>query len=161
MFFVNPVAALRKARRALNHGGVLTMTVWRKKEENPWLYDAGLAVTEIVPLPPSTDEPTCGPGPLSMANPDLVSAQLLAAGFGDVTFERFDTPIRIGDTVADAVNFAMALGPAGEAIRLAGEEGARRRPQVIAALEKTLAAYAGPDGIHGPASTWIATASAT
>lgn len=161
MFFVNPAVALRNVRCALKDGGALTMIVWRKKEENPWLYDAELAVTEIVPLPPSTDEPTCGPGPFSMASPDLVSAQLVAAGFGAVTFERFDTLIRIGNTVADAIDFAMALGPAGEVIRLAGAEGEKHRPQVVAALEKILGANARPDGIYGTASTWIVTARAT
>jgi len=160
MFFVNPVAALRNVRRALKDGGTFTMTVWRKKEDNPWLSDVERAVKDIVPLPPSTDQVTCGPGPFSMVSADLVSAQLLAAGFDDVIFERFDTPIRIGDTIPDAIEFAMALGPAGELIRLAGEEGARRRPEVVAALEKILAAFVHPDGIYGQASTWIVTARA-
>jgi ubiquinone/menaquinone biosynthesis C-methylase UbiE len=160
MFFVNPVAALRNVRRALKDDGTLTTTVWRKKEDNPWLHDVERAVQDIVPLPPSTDEATCGPGPFSMASADLVSAQLLAAGFDTVTFERFDTPIRIGDTIADAIEFSMALGPAGELIRLAGEKGARRRAQVVATLEKLLAGFARPDGIYGDASTWIVTARA-
>ncbi len=160
MFFENPVAALRNLRRALRDGGELTMTVWRRKDENAWLHSAELAVAPIVPLPPSTDEATCGPGPFSMASADLVSAQLLAAGFHDVTFERFDTPIRVGDNVADAVNFAMALGPAGEIIRLAGKEGERRRPQVTAALEKMFAPLVRPDGVFAGASTWIVTARA-
>jgi ubiquinone/menaquinone biosynthesis C-methylase UbiE len=160
MFFINPVAALRNVRRSLKDGGTLTMTVWRKKDDNAWLHEAELAVQEIVPLPPSTDQATCGPGPFSMASADLVSAQLLAAGFGDVAFERFDTDIRIGDTVADAIDCAMALGPAGEIIRLAGDEGVKRRPQVIKALEKVLAPYTRADGVYGPASTWIVTARA-
>ncbi len=155
MFFENPVAALRNLRRALKSGGRLVMTVWRKKEDNPWLHDAERAVAPIVPLPPSTDEPTCGPGPFSMASADVVSAQLLAAGFREVAFERFDTPIRIGDSVGDAVNFAMALGPAGEMIRLAGAEGERRRPQVAIALDGLLAPLARPAGVFAGASTWI------
>jgi ubiquinone/menaquinone biosynthesis C-methylase UbiE len=160
MFFVNPVAALRNVRGALKDGGALTMTVWRKKEDNPWLYDVERTVQDIVPLPPSTNEVTCGPGPFSMASADLVSAQLLAAGFDHATFERFDTPIRIGDSIADAIEFSMVLGPAGELIRLAGEEGAKQRPRVVTALEEVLAAFARPDGIYGDASTWIVTARA-
>jgi SAM-dependent methyltransferase len=160
MFFANPVAALRNLRRALKDGGALTMTVWRNKGENPWLRDAEQAVADIVPLPHSTDEPTCGPGPFAMASPDALSAQLIAAGFGDVAFERFDTPIRVGDTVAEAVDFAMALGPAGEMIRLAGSEGERRRPDVVAALRKVFAARASTDGVYAGASTWIVTARA-
>jgi SAM-dependent methyltransferase len=158
MFFANPVAALRNLRRELKAGGRLVMTVWRKKDANPWLHDAERAVAPIVPLPPSTDEATCGPGPFSMMSADVVSTQLLAAGFRDVTFERFDTPIQIGDSVRDAVDFAMALGPAGEMIRLAGAEGERRRPQVAAALEKLLAPLERPAGVFAGASTWIVVA---
>ena len=38
----------------------------------------------------------------------------------------------------EAVEFAMALGPAGEIIRLAGEEGEKRKPEVVATLKETL-----------------------
>jgi SAM-dependent methyltransferase len=160
MFFDNPVAALRNVRRSLKDGGQFTMTVWRKKDDNAWLHDAELAVTAIVPLPPTTDQVTCGPGPFSMASADLMSAQLLAAGFGEVAFERYDTRICIGKTVPRAIECAMALGPAGEIIRLAGDEGTRREPEVIAALEKVFAPFTRPDGVYGPASTWIVTARA-
>ncbi len=49
----------------------------------------------------------------------------------------------------------MALGPAGEIMRLAGEEGERRKPQVIAALRETLRPYARDDGVWAPSSTWF------
>jgi SAM-dependent methyltransferase len=160
MFFENPVSALRNVRRSLKDGAAITMTVWRRKDENPWLYAAEQAVAPIVPLPSSTDAPTCGPGPFSMASADLVSAQLLAAGFCDIAFERFDTSMRIGDGIADAIDFAMALGPAGEIIRLAGAEGERRRPQAIEALERTLRPLTRSDGVFSVASSWIVTARA-
>jgi SAM-dependent methyltransferase len=161
MFFDNPVAALRNLRRSLADGGALTMTVWRRKDENPWLYSAEQAVAPIVPLPPSTDEATCGPGPFSMASADVLSSQLLAAGFRDVAFERYDTPIQIGSSVDDAVDFAMALGPAGEIIRLAGAEGERRRAQVVATLAKTFGSFVREDGVvYADASVWIVTARA-
>jgi len=56
------------------------------------------------------------------------------------------------------VEFATALGPAGEIIRLAGEEGEKRKPQVIAALKELLSSYERPDGIWAGSSTWIITA---
>ena len=160
MFFENPVSALRNVRRSLESGAPLTMTVWRRKDENPWVYAAEQAVAPIVPLPPSTDAPTCGPGPFSMASADLVSAQLLAAGFRDIAFERFDTSMRIGDDIAEAIDFAMALGPAGEIIRLAGVEGERHRPRAIDALETALRPLARADGVFAAASSWIVTARA-
>jgi hypothetical protein len=83
---------------------------------------------------------------------------LRAAGFDRITFERYDCDICIGRDLNDAIEFAMALGPAGEIIRLAGEEGEKRKPQVVAALKETLAPYVRPDGVWGPSSTWFITA---
>ena len=40
MFFVSPVAALRNVRQSLVPGGKLAMVVWRRREDNLWLYRA-------------------------------------------------------------------------------------------------------------------------
>lgn len=160
MFFMMPGAAMRNIRTALKPGGVLTQIVWRKREENPWLYDAELRVREIVPVVSheDTDQVHCGPGPFSMAGPDMVSAMLKAAGFTGITFERFDTDICIGRDLNEAVEFAMQLGPAGEIIRLAGAAGEALRTQVAAALRDTLSVYARKDGVWAPSSTWFISA---
>ena len=60
--------------------------------------------------------------------------------------------------MGEAIEFAMALGPAGEIIRLAGEEGEKRRPQVVAALGEALARYSRTDGVWAPSSTWFVNA---
>jgi SAM-dependent methyltransferase len=160
MFFSMPGAALRNIRRALVPGGGLTMIVWRRREDNPWLYDAERCVKAIVPLVSheDSDQVHCGPGPFSMAGPDMVSDLLHGAGYDRIAFERFDTDICIGRDIDEAIEFAMALGPAGEIIRLAGEEGARRRGPVVAALRETLGVYARPDGVWAPSSTWFVSA---
>jgi ubiquinone/menaquinone biosynthesis C-methylase UbiE len=160
MFFTLPGAALRNIRRSLHSGGELTMVVWRRREENAWLHEAELRVREIVPVVAheDTDRVHCGPGPFSMAGPDMVSSMLRGAGYDRITFERFDTDIRIGRNLDDAVDFAMALGPAGEIIRLAAEEGEKRKPEVVAALRDTLGRYARKDGVWAPSSTWIVNA---
>ncbi len=160
MFFEMPGAAMRNLRKALKPGGTLTQIVWRRREENPWLHEAELRVREIVPVvsQEETDQVHCGPGPFSMAGPDMVSTMLHGAGFECITFERYDCDICIGGDVDEAIEFAMALGPAGEIIRLAGEEGAKRKPQVIAALRETLTTFARVDGIWAPSSTWFITA---
>jgi hypothetical protein len=93
-----------------------------------------------------------------MANADVVSAMLKAAGFERIAFERFDVDICIGRDLDDAVEFAVALGPAGELIRLAEAEGEKRRPQVLAALRKALAPYVRSQGVWAPSSTWFVTA---
>jgi ubiquinone/menaquinone biosynthesis C-methylase UbiE len=160
MFFMLPGAALRNIRKALKPGGELTMIVWRRREENPWLHDAELRVKEIVPVVSheETDQVHCGPGPFSMAGPDMVSSMLRSAGYDRIDFERFDADICIGRDVPEAIEFAMALGPAGEIIRLAGAEGEKRKPEVAAALRETLSRYARNDGVWAPSSTWFVTA---
>jgi ubiquinone/menaquinone biosynthesis C-methylase UbiE len=160
MFFEMPGAAMRNVRKALKPGGTFTQIVWRRREENPWLHEAELRVKEIVLVVSheETDQVHCGPGPFSMAGPDMVSTMLRGAGFERITFERYDCDICIGSDMEDAIEFAMALGPAGEIIRLAGEEGAKRKPQVVAALKETLAPFARPDGIWAPSSTWFISA---
>jgi len=161
MFFASPVAALRNVRKSLTQGAEIVMIVWRRREDNPWLHAAELRVREIVPERHPTNEPTCGPGPFSMSGPDMVSDQVQAAGFTRTSFGRFDADICIGRDIEEAVEFAMALGPAGELIRLAGDEGERLRPEVTAALRETLSVYARSDGVYAPSSTWIISARTT
>ena len=160
MFFMSPGAALRNVRKALKPGGELTMVVWRRREDNPWLHDAELCVKEIVPVVSheETDQVHCGPGPFSMADPDLVSSMLKGQGYDRISFSRFDADICIGRDVAEAIEFAMALGPAGEVMRLAGAEGERRKPKVVLALRETLSRYDRGDGVWAPSSTWFVSA---
>jgi len=160
MFFNLPGVALRNIRRALRPGGELTMIVWRRREDNPWVHEAELCVREIVPVVSheETDQIHCGPGPFSMAGADMVSDMLRHAGYEHISFERYDTDICIGRSLDDAIDFAMALGPAGEIIRLAGEDGQKRKPQVVAALRDVLARCQRPDGIWAGSSSWFITA---
>ena len=160
MFFNMPGAALRNMRKAMKPGGTLAMIVWRQREDNPWVHDAEVCVKAIVPVVSheDTDQVHCGPGPFSMAGADMVSAMLHGAGYDRIAFERFDADICIGRDLAEAIEFAMALGPAGEIIRLAQEEGEKRRPQVVAALRETLSRYERDDGVFAPSSTWFVSA---
>lgn len=160
MFFANPVAAHRNVRRALEPGGRLCTVVWRRKLDNEWLYRAEQVVEEFVTEPEESDEPTCGPGPFALADADTTSQILLSAGFTDVALRRCDLPIRIGRDLDQAVELVMALGPAGEVIRLAGEEAERIRPEIEAAVRGVLREFDGPDGVVSTASSWIVTATA-
>ena len=158
MFFANPVAALRNVREALVPGGRLTMVVWRRRIDNDWLYRAQTIVEGIVERPEEYDEPTCGPGPFSMADADTTSEILLRAGFADVSLHRCDLPILVGNDVDEAIELVMALGPAGEILRLAGDRAAHLHGQVHDALKAGLAEFQGPDGMAAGASTWIVSA---
>lgn len=159
MFFASPVRALRNVRRAMSPKGELCMIVWRKRQDNPWVHAAELVVREILPdREEKKDDITCGPGPFSMSSADVVSDQLLGAGFRDCAFERHDVPILIGRTIDEAIDFAMNLGPAGEIVRLAAEEGEREKPRVIDALRKTFQEFQTKDGIVAPSSAWFVSA---
>lgn len=160
MFFHMPGAAMRNIRRHLKPGGRLDMIVWRKREDNPWLHDAELSVRALVPVVShdETDQVHCGPGPFSMSGADLVSSLLSAAGYRRIMFERFDTDICIGRDLEEAIAFAMALGPAGEIIRLAGKAGETKLPEVRRTLSDVLKRYQRDDGIWAPSSTWFVSA---
>ena len=160
MFFNMPGAAMRNIRKHLKPGGRLDMIVWRQREDNPWLHEAELKVREIVPVVShdDTDQVHCGPGPFSMAGADMMSAMLTGVGYEHVTFERFDTDICIGRDVDEAIAFAMALGPAGEIIRLAGDEGERLAGEVAEVLRDTMQGYCRDDGVWAPSSTWFISA---
>jgi SAM-dependent methyltransferase len=155
MFFANPVQALRNVRTALAPGGRLCAVVWRRKLDNEWLHRAELVVEQYLEHPEETDEPTCGPGPFSMANADTVSEQLKIAGFEEISLRRCDLPIKIGNDLDHAVEFNMSLGPAGEVLRLWGDRVDEIRPKIDGGLHKALAEFDGPDGVIAPASTWI------
>jgi SAM-dependent methyltransferase len=160
MFFANPVAALRNVRKALVPGGRLAMAVWRSKVENEGFYRGQLVTERFVSKPESYDEPTCGPGPFSMGNADTTSGILVSAGFQNISLLRCDKPILIGVDLDEAVEFVMNIGPAGEILRLAGEQAEHLHETVAQALREDMAEWAGPDGkVMGPASTWIVTAS--
>ncbi|MHA1547256.1 MAG: class I SAM-dependent methyltransferase [Alphaproteobacteria bacterium] len=161
MFFNLPGAAMNNIRKSLKPGGKFTQVVWRKRQENPWLHDAELCVKKIVPVVShdDTDAVHCGPGPFSMAGPDMVSAMMVSTGYERVSFERFDCDISIGRDLDEAIQFAIAYGPAGEIIRLAQEEGQRLLPEVKSALRQVLARYVRSDGsVWAPSSAWIITA---
>lgn len=161
MFFANPVAALRNVGTALAPGSPLNMVVWRRKIDNDWLHRAELVVEDYLDQPEETDEPTCGPGPFSMADADAVTEVLVQAGFEQISLERSDLPIEIGSDLDQAVELVMAIGPAGEVIRLAGEGAAEIRPTIEAKLREALADFVAGNGtVVAPASTWIISARA-
>ena len=160
MFFISPVAALRNVCRSLVPGGKLAMVVWRRREDNLWMYRAQQIVEAIVQKPEEYDEPTCGPGPFSMAGADTTTDILVHAGFTDISLRRSDLDLMGGRTLDEAIDLVMSIGPAGEILRLQGDRAADLLPRVDAALREGLAEFIRDDGsVWAPASTWIATAS--
>ena len=157
MFFENPVAAMKNMRRALKPGGRFTMIVWRDMADNPWLGAAKAIALEHLPQP-GADARTCGPGPFSMADQELVTAQMKAAGFTDIVFERVDAPVRMGDSIDDAIGFQLALGPAGEVYREAGDRAEAKHDALVADLTRLLEPHVAEDGVYMASSSWVISA---
>lgn len=156
-FFENPVAGLRSMRAALRPGGEMVMIVWRTIDDNPWLGLPKQIVLNYLP-PPGDDARTCGPGPFSMANQEMVTKQLEISGYSDIKFKRIDAPLLVGNTPDDAVSFQLALGPAGEVYREAGEEAESKHDEVEQALKDELSKYATSEGIVMESSSWMISA---
>jgi ubiquinone/menaquinone biosynthesis C-methylase UbiE len=156
-FFENPVAALRNMRKSLKPGGTMTMIVWRTIDDNPWLGVPKNIVMDFLP-PPGEGARTCGPGPFSMADSDTVTRQLEIAGYDAIEFQRIDADLLVGNTPDDAVAFQLALGPAGEVVREAGELADRQLDAISAALKEELARHETSEGIVMSSSSWMVSA---
>ncbi|MEK7660110.1 MAG: class I SAM-dependent methyltransferase [Patescibacteria group bacterium] len=156
MFFSDATAALRNICNSLKPGGRMTMVVWRKKKDNGWLHEAEKIVRNFLEEPAS-DAPTCGPGPFSMADADDTSRWMQNAGFERVSLERHDIDMKIGKDSEEAMEFSLAIGPAGEVIRLSGEKAKSKLDAIKADVAKAIEPYKKDDGVWMPSSTWFVT----
>jgi SAM-dependent methyltransferase len=151
MFFESAVRALRNAHRALRPGGKACLIVWRRLADNPAWGAAKAIALEYLP-PPGDGAQTCGPGPFSWADEETDRRMLEAAGFS--TVERFDADICVGRTVEEAIDYQVLVGPSGEIVREAGEEGQRRLPEIRERLGTLMRAHLREGGVYLPSSTW-------
>jgi ubiquinone/menaquinone biosynthesis C-methylase UbiE len=156
-FFENPVAGLGNMRTALKPDGLMTMIVWRARADNPWLTLSKEVLLRYLP-PVKADAATCGPGPFSMTDTEAVTQQLQIAGYADIRFERIDAEVLVGRDLDEAVAFQLAIGPAGEVYREAGEKAVRLHHTLVAALKDALREFVRPEGVMMNSSSWMATA---
>jgi len=156
-FFENPVAGLRNMRTALKPDGLMTMIVWRERADNPWLTLSREVLLHYLPAV-KEDAATCGPGPFSMTDTEAVTQQLQIAGYTDARFERIDAQVLVGRDLDEAVAFQLAIGPAGEVYREAGEKATRLHHTLVAALKDALREFARPEGVMMNSSSWMVTA---
>ncbi len=158
MFFANPVAGLRNMRKALRPGGKMVHIVWRQRADNPWLSMAKDVVLQFLPQP-GEDALTCGPGPFSMSNEETVKIMMKSAGYEDTELRRVDAPVLVGNDVSDAIAFQLAIGPAGEVFREAGEKAEQMRDEIEAALAEAINRQKiSADGIVMDSSSWVISA---
>ena len=61
-------------------------------------------------------------------------------------------------TLDNAVDLTMAIGPAGEVLRLWGDRAEEIRPRIASEIGAALKQFETEDGVQAPASTWIISA---
>ena len=64
----------------------------------------------------------------------------------------------VGGDLEDAVAFQLAIGPAGEVYREAGQLALERHEEISAALRSQLQPHLGPNGVMMDSSSWKVTA---
>lgn len=158
-FFAAPVPAMRAIRGALKGGGRLNKICWRRKEESPLWAETEQVVQRFLSRPAEYEADTCGPGPFSLGNPETTRGILAAAGFDEIELHRCDFDYFMGADMDEAIEALLAIGPGAELIRLNGEYGESRRPEIAEALAGHYAAWQQPDGsIVSRGSVWNVTA---
>ncbi|WP_053227479.1 class I SAM-dependent methyltransferase [Solirubrobacter soli] len=158
-FFAAPVPAMRAIRGALKPGGMLVMICWRRKTESPMWADTEQVVQRFLTRPDEYDADTCGPGPFSLGNPETTRGILAAAGFTGIELHPRDFDYFLGANMDEALDAMLAIGPGAELIRLNGEHGESRRPEIAEALAAHYAGRQRPDGsIYSRAGVWVVTA---
>jgi SAM-dependent methyltransferase len=155
-FFAAPVPAMRAIRASLKPGGGLYKICWRRKAESPFWLETEQVVEGFLTRPQEYEADTCGPGPFSLGNPETLTGILEAAGFDAIELHQRDFDYFMGRDMAEALDSLLAIGPGAELIRLNGEHGESRRPEIAAALAEHYSAWQRDDGsIVGRASVWL------
>ncbi len=158
MFFDRPVAAFANLRQGLKPGGRLVMLCWRGREENPWVAVPLGAVLQVVP-PPEPMAPDA-PGPFAFADAERVGRILAEAGFHEITSERYDARLAVGErhdgsdegALEEAAGFLLEVGPVSALLKDAEAE---VRGLARAGVLKALRPYARDGRVELGASCWL------
>ena len=156
MFFDNPDAAFRHFSPSLDTGGTAAFAVWRAPRENPWAMAPVSAARDFLEMParPGPEEP----GPFSFADPDRVNRILSATGWTDTDMTPFDFRIPLGNTLEDALNFCIEMGPLSAPLSAVS---GTNRTKAIDAITGVLEQNTDDDGIvRLDGACWIVTAKA-
>ncbi|MFQ5564319.1 MAG: class I SAM-dependent methyltransferase [Parvularculaceae bacterium] len=107
MFFPDKVGAFREALRVLRPGGTYLFNVWKSMDDNPFSNIAFDITAEFF----SDNPPTFYRVPFSYPDPDVVVADIKAAGFENIEFDPVDiqTPVNSWESFARGIVFGNPL----------------------------------------------------
>lgn len=158
MFFDDTAAALRNLRHALRAPGRLSAVVWGPPQRCAWV-ELPLSALKVR-LPRAVPPDRQGPGPFSLCEERALLELFREAGFAP-RVRTLDLPFLCGATPGEAASFLLRFGPAGAALREAGEDREKIRHEAEAALCDALVPYSGPNGVELPSSSLLVTATAS
>lgn len=151
MFFHDPRATFANLRGATKPGGRLAFVCWQSLAKNPCFAVPLSAVLRVVPPPPAALPGA--PGPFAFAEPERTRDILMSAGWSAVVLTPAVHPMKLGDTLEEAVSFASRMGPAAGALRDVDDE---TKARAIEMLRQTLAPLAPHFALDG--EVWLVTA---
>jgi SAM-dependent methyltransferase len=155
MFFAEPARAFINLRTALKPSGRLAFACWRKFDENPWLQvPLRAALEHVPPLPRPGPE---DPGPFALDSEQRVHGILADAGFRSVVLEPrdFDLDIACGGGIEQAVEAAMAFGPARRALQ---DQGPETCAAAATSIRRALQPYQRGQQVALAGAIWLVTA---
>lgn len=155
MFFDAPAPAFANIGAALAPGARLAFVCWQPAAVNPWATVAARAALQAAGLPSPQADPRA-PGPFAFADTDYVTGILTRAGFRNIAASPVEGSMHLGDTLTEAAESSLKVGPAA---RIAREAGPEAFPVLLKAVERALAPHAAPSGsVALPGRTWVFTA---
>lgn len=151
MFFPDKLAANREAYRVLQPGGRYLLVIWDSLDRNP----ASRAIHDAVAAEFPSDPPAfLARVPFGYADLEIVTADLMAAGFDDLEFETIAHRCR-APTALDAAAGMCQGSPLRSEIEARDHSALER---VTEAAAKALRQFEGPDGLDAPMSAHLVTA---
>jgi len=152
MFFGDRVAAFANMRRAAGPHARMALLCWRRLAENPWMAVPMSAVAQH--LPPRPKAVPNAPGMFAFADPEHVTAVLVAAGWAPPCFEKLDLNLDIaaGRGLEEAVVQSTQIGAVNSWLRNQPTEVVSA---AVASLREALAPYADGVSVRLPGAMWL------
>ena len=144
IYFPDQPRALAGMHRALCDGGRVAAIVYSTPDRNQFFSLPVTIIRERAQLPP----PQPGqPGPFSLGAAGVLHAALTTAGFGDVTVDAIDAPLRL-PSATECVRFEQESF--GALHQMLAGVAADERPSVWAEISAALEKFQTPSGFVGP-----------